>query len=88
MGFIKDKKAGKVGEDAQAAWDLGRSVFTPVLNFPNWNLGFSGGNDDIALMFEAILAVGWRLDSWSAVPDKNGRPQIMPLFVRPGVSIR
>lgn len=88
MGFIKDRKAGKVGEDAQTAWDVGRNVFTPVLNFPSWNLGFSGGNDDIALMFEAILAAGWRLDSWTAVPDAKGRPQIMPLFVRPGVQIR
>lgn len=88
MGFLKDKKAEKLGTDAQVAWDLGRAVFTPVMNFPNWNMGFSGGNDDIALMTEAILAVGWRLDTWSTVTDSNGRPQVMPLFVRPGVPIR
>ena len=88
MGFIKDKKAGKVGDDAQAAWDQGRSVFTPVLNMPSFNLGFSGGNDDLALMTEAILAVGWKLDTWAVVTDKNGKPQIMPLFVRPGIQHR
>ncbi len=88
MGFIRDKKAGRVGDDAQQAWDAGRAVFTPVLNFPAFNVGFSGGNDDIAVMTEAILAVGWKLDTWAAVTDKNGRPQIMPLFVRPGVGHR
>jgi hypothetical protein len=88
VGFIKDKKAGRVGADAQEAWDKGRAVFTPVLNFPSWNAGFSGGVDDIAVMFEAVLAVGWRLDSWTAVPDRQGRPQIMPLFVRPGEQVR
>lgn len=84
MGFIKDKKASKIADDAQNAWNSGRYVFTPVLNFPSSSLGFSGGNDDIAMMTEAILSVGWKLDTWAAVTDKNGRPQIMPLFVRPG----
>lgn len=88
MGFIKDSKATKVGNDAQAAWNAGRAVFTPVLNFPGSNLGFSGGNEDIALMTEAIVAVGWRLDTWAVSSDKNGRPQIMPLFVRPGALLR
>lgn len=88
MGFIKDNKAAKVGIDAQSAWDAGRTVFTPVLNFPGWNLGFSGGNDDLALMTEAILSVGWRLDTWAVSTDKNGKPQVMALFVRPGAQIR
>lgn len=85
---IRDKNADKVGEDAQAAWNAGRAVFTPVMNFPTFSLGFSGGNDDIALMTEAILSVGWKLDTWAAVTDKNGKPQIMPLFVRPGLPHR
>ncbi|MBM6622654.1 hypothetical protein JTF08_13645 [Micrococcaceae bacterium RIT802] len=88
MGFIKDKKASILASDAQAAWDAGRAVYTPVLNFPMTSHGFSGGNDDIALMTEAILSVGWKLDTWAAVTDKNGKPQIMPLFVRPGQPVR
>lgn len=84
---IKDSKAQKVGADAQAAWDAGYWVFTPVLNFPMFNMGFSGGNDDIAMMVHEILRVGWKLDTWSAT-EAGGKAQIMPLFVRPGATIR
>lgn len=88
MGIIKDKKASALANDAQSAWDSGRMVYTPVLNFPMTAHGFSGGNDDIAMMTEAILGVGWKLDTWAAVTDKNGKPQIMPLFVRSDQPVR
>lgn len=84
MGIIKTAKAVKVGADAQIAWDKGRVVFTPVINYPSSGSGFSGGNEDMALMVEAVLAVGWLLDTWAVVTDDRGRPQAMPLFVRPG----
>lgn len=88
MGFMKEKKTNKISEDAQLAWNRGDIVFTPVLNFPTFNMGFSGGVEDVAAMTQGILAVGWKLDTWAAVTDANGKPQIMPLFVRPGADIR
>ncbi len=88
MRLGKNGEANKVSDDAQKAWDSGRSVFTPVLNYLGFDFGFSGGNDELALMVEAILAVGWRLDTWNSVSDANGRPRVMPLFVRPGALIR
>ncbi len=82
MGLIKDAKASSMLKDAQEAWADGSIVFTPVLNLPFWRSGFSGRNKDWELMIGAILSVGWRLQFWAVAPDKDGRPQAMPLFVR------
>jgi len=82
MGFIKEAKAQVVAKDALKAWEEGRSVFTPILNTPATHTGASGAVDDIALMVEAIIGVGWQLHTWAVASDAKGRPQAMPLFMR------
>lgn len=83
MGFIRNTKQDMLGKLAKDAWDEGAVVFTPLLNAPT---GVSGGLSqrikDWEVMIGAILAVGWRLHTWSVVADSKGHTQAMPLFTR------
>lgn len=88
MAKVNEKKLQNVIDDATSAWVDGRYVFTPVLTYPGWSQGYSGGNEEITAMIEAILSLGWILDTWGVTTDYSGRPQAVPLFVRPGFSAR
>jgi len=83
MGWIKDAKANSLANDAKAAWEDGAVFFTPLLNLPTFKTGFSGRIKDWEPMLEAVLAQGWRLHTWAICSDDRGKPQAMPLFVRP-----
>lgn len=83
MGWIKDAKAAAVAADAQKSWDEGSRYFTPVLNFPAFKGGFSGRIKDWEPMLEAIESVGWVMHHWQVCSDDKGRPQAMPLYIRP-----
>lgn len=82
MGFIQDTKSATVAQDAAKAFQAGSRYFTPLLNLPATRPGFSGGIPDWSAMLDAIEAQGWQLHQWAVAPDKHGRPQAMPLFVR------
>ena len=82
MGFMGNNKAMSMQKSARVAWDAGNAFFTPVLNFPMFKLGFSGNVEDWSPMMEAVLSVGWKLQTWAVVQDNKGNPQAMPLFVR------
>lgn len=83
MGWIKDAKANAIAADAKKSWDEGSAFFTPMLNVPAFKGGFSGRIKDWEPMLEAICAQGWALQHWAVCSDDKGRPQAMPLFVRP-----
>lgn len=83
MGWIKDAKAQSMAKAAQESWNDGAQFFTPMLNFPAFKAGFSGPVGDWPPMLESITSVGWRLHTWALASDEKGRPQAMPLFVRP-----
>ena len=72
-----------MGAEAKKSWDEGAVMFTPVLNFPGFKGGLSGRIQDWEMMLGAILEVGWVLHTWAVASDNQGRPQAMPLFVRP-----
>jgi hypothetical protein len=81
-GIIQMAKSGKIGEDAEAAWNRGDKFFTPIMNYPFFRIGFTGAITDWSMMIESITEKGWVLKAWSTTVDKNNRPQAMPLFVR------
>ena len=83
MGWIKDSKAQSLASDAKAAWDEGSVFFTPMLNLPAFKTNWSGRIKDWEPMLEAIVAQGWALHTWAVAADDHGKPQAMPLFVRP-----
>ena len=84
MGWIKDAKAESMRADAQKAWDADSAHFAPMLNVPAMKGGFSGRIADWEHMLAAITDGGWQLHTWAVCSDDKGRPQAMPLFVRPG----
>jgi hypothetical protein len=81
-GIIQMAKSGKIGDEAEMAWNRGDKYFTPIMNYPFFRIGFTGAITDWALMIESITDKGWVMKAWSTSIDKNGRPQAMPLFVR------
>lgn len=83
MGFIKDAKREQIGREAVRARDEGRRFFTPKLNTPMSQHGFSGSIAGWAEQIEAIEDAGWELTSWSVTTDAKGRPEAYPLFELP-----
>ena len=86
MGFIRDIKSNTMRTEAQAAWNEGSPVFTPILNMPSNRAGgaaMSGRIVDWEQMLAAVLDVGWRLHTWAVASDSKGHIQAQPLFVRP-----
>ncbi|GAB2469356.1 hypothetical protein [Xylanimonas ulmi] len=91
MGIRDERSAmlvGGVRREAEAAWDAGHDLHAPVLPYPPSGRAIPGGGGDVAAMAEAVLAVGWRLHTWTVVADGRGRMKAAPLFVRPGVEAR
>lgn len=84
MGFIKDAKRDAIGKEAQRAREEGRRFFTPKLNTPATQHGFSGSIAGWAEQIEAIEDAGWELTSWAVATDAKGRPEAYPLFELPG----
>ena len=79
-------KNDSMRKDAQAAWDEGSPVFTPILNMPSNRAGaaaMSGRVVDWEQMLAAIYDVGWRLHTWAVTSDPKGKVQAQPLFTRP-----
>lgn len=75
----------RVQADAQAAWDAGKTVFVPTIPIKRAGIRSARGNEQAADDVEAIIRMGWRLDTWAVVENPNGGfAQAVPLFVRPG----
>jgi hypothetical protein len=79
----KRPKEDRVQADAQAAWDAGRIVFTAMIPLGTGGVISGKGNDDVSRAIEAILRMGWRLDTWATLNNPNSGPQAVPLFYRP-----
>lgn len=83
MGFMAGSKSATINAEAVKALEAGDRFFTPVLNMPMTLPGFSGNVADWAAMAAAVEDAGWKLHTWAVASDAKGRPQVMPLFVRP-----
>ncbi|WP_433225625.1 hypothetical protein [Actinomadura formosensis] len=83
MGFIKDAKRDAIAKEAARAREEGRRFFTPKLNSPMTQHGFSGSIAGWAEQIEAIEDAGWELTSWTVAHDSKGRPEAYPLFELP-----
>jgi hypothetical protein len=73
---------------AQTAWDSGAQVFVATLPFPRTGIVKGMGHEEIGKELEAIIRMGWKLDTWAAVEASTGSTTAVPLFVRPGSGIR
>ncbi|MCL1800208.1 MAG: hypothetical protein FWG25_02430 [Promicromonosporaceae bacterium] len=74
----------RVQKAAQEAWDGGASVFIATIPFTGGTAIRKGmGHPKVGAELEAILRMGWRLDTWEAVNSEMGVIAV-PLFVRPG----
>lgn len=82
MGFMMNPKKTTIGLDAQEAWDEGASVYSAVLNFPTMNTGNSAGIAEWTGEISAVVAIGWKLQSWAVAPDRRGNLVAFPLFSR------
>lgn len=83
MGIFKDAKRNAIAEEAQRALEEGRRYFTPKLNTPMTQHGFSGSIAGWAEQIEAIEDAGWVLAEWAVGNDAKGRPEAYPLFELP-----
>lgn len=76
----------RVQRAAQEAWDSGSSVFIATIPFTDGTGILKGmGHPTVAKELEAILRMGWRLDTWTVVTSgSSSMTTAAPLFVRPG----
>ena len=74
----------RVQQAALEAWDEGASVFVATIPFRGGTGVRKGmGHPSVAKEIEAILRMGWRLDTWEVISGDWGATAV-PLFVRPG----
>lgn len=83
MSSIKEVKPNDFGRAAQDSWDSGMATFTPIFTVPVFKVGVSGRISDWPIMMAAVTDVGWVLHTWAVSSDAQGRPQALPLYVRP-----
>lgn len=72
MGFIRQAKADKMGEDAKRALEEGRTVFIAqfrgdISHSPALTRPIAG----VAESIESVEAEGWHLDQFTSVPYKD-----------------
>ena len=74
----------RVQRAAQEAWDGGAAVFVATIPFTGGTAIRKGlGHPSVGKEVEAILRMGWRLDTWEVVSGEWGVTAV-PLFTRPG----
>jgi len=75
----------RVQRAAQEAWDSGSPVFVATIPFTDGTGILKGmGHPTVAKELEAILRMGWRLDTWAVVTSgSSSMTTAAPLFVRP-----
>ena len=75
----------RVQRAAQEAWDTGQSVFVATIPFTDGTGILKGmGHPTVAKEIEAILRMGWRLDTWAVISSgSSGMATAAPLFARP-----
>jgi hypothetical protein len=78
---VNDLKAEQMYAEAAEALRLNHTHFTPIFNMPAFRVGFSGNVWAWAVMTNAVVRAGWRLEHWAVGVDRQGRPQAMPVFV-------
>ena len=81
----KRPREDRVQMHAQEAWTRGDLVFIATIPFKDGTGMLKGmGHPDVAREVEAILRMGWRLDTWAVVTSAStGMVTATPLFVRP-----
>jgi hypothetical protein len=73
----------RVQRAAQEAWDKGERVFVATIPFTGGTAIRKGmGHPLVGKEIEAILRMGWRLDTWEVISGEWGATAV-PLFVRP-----
>jgi hypothetical protein len=80
MGFMMNPKKTTTRSDAQAAWYESAPVFSAVVNYPTTKTGDNAGIVEWTAEISAVVAIGWKLHSWSVAPDRRGNLVAFPLF--------
>lgn len=81
MGFIRQRKVTKLGDEARAAAERGDDVFAPIINYPT-RRGGSENIQDVADAISSIESEGWRLDHWAVAYDAKSAPFAAAVFRR------
>ncbi len=83
MGIIKNTKIKDMAAAAEEAWASGRRYFTPFLHMPAPKGNNTGPVPDWSELIDVIEGAGWQLHTWAVAADATGRPNALPLFMRP-----